>query len=307
MATSAVHGVRLGLVGAVIVASFGFALAPVAFAEPGDRSTQTPEILGGPNVVVLPELSIRVADGTARRELVQGQRVGATCQFSFEFEADAGNTVPEMASVVAVDPDSCRAEIQRGMPTSLPSDLQVAPGTEEGDGGQAVDTTADQRGGNHSKGNTQRRTDREVAAQAVGLKSTFWTIWEDPAKAVINEVRTSVRSHEKNGQISNADCTWYWQRLGQTGWQRDAGFHDFACTSKANKAKSVDSEHFFNDDFLGPVCSGRVRTHVYYVNNAATVTLNKMKGSIKYTWAEGGCQSWLGYGTLFEPGAFYSN
>jgi hypothetical protein len=57
-----------------------------------------------------------VKPATAKRELLQGDRVGDTCRFSMSFHAKAGDTTPQLATVVAVDEESCVVEVERGEP-----------------------------------------------------------------------------------------------------------------------------------------------------------------------------------------------
>jgi hypothetical protein len=235
--------------------------------------------------VQLPESSFELRPETAQREVLQGESVNGDCRFSISFHADAKSAAPQMAAMVAVDPATCRAEIERGVPMVVPTD----------DGVRRVELDLSARAG-------------QVEAQGANRdrKATFWTIWEDPPKAAVAKVRTSVRSVVKNRKIERALCSVNIDPLHQTGWQIDRSYFDHDCNWGSKQASSVADAHFFNDDFLGPLCSARDRTHVYVSRNMAKVTLNGTDGSVLYTWTSGGCSFLLSYVTFFEPNVFYN-
>lgn len=192
---------RLAILLAITAASLGVPVLQHASASDG-RAV----LLESADVVELPPLSLTVKASTARRELLQGERVNGTCRFSMSFHAEAGDTTPQLATVVAIDPESCTAEIERGELSELPSELSV---NREGASVEASDTDVGAEGQNQNR------------------KATFWTIWEDPAKARVAVVRTSVRSFVKNRFIDRAECRLLLDPLEQTGWQEDRSYRDF--------------------------------------------------------------------------------
>jgi hypothetical protein len=135
----------------------------------------------------------------------------------------------------------------------------------------------------------------------------MWTIWEDPAKVSVADTRTSVRSFVKKKSIERSECRFHLDPLHQTGWQEDRNYRDFDCDWSKKKASVVADAHFFNDDFLGVICSARDRTHIYVSRNKVTVNLKESDGTVLHTWSRGGCHQLLGWGTLFEPNTFYNN
>ena len=86
------------------------------------------------------------------------------------FGSTGKDVTPQAVRMVAVDPTSYTAEIERGVPASLPA-LQ-------GDQRKAR-KPAMLRDGVDSEGQNKNR------------QATHWTIWEDPAKATVAIVRNS--------------------------------------------------------------------------------------------------------------------
>jgi hypothetical protein len=105
---------RLVLVFAVLAGGVSVAAVPTVLAA-GDA-----ELLRGAEVIELPPVSYDVRSGTAKRELIQGEKVGGTCRFTMSFQATDGDLTPQMAKMIAFDPETCLAEIERGEPVTLP-------------------------------------------------------------------------------------------------------------------------------------------------------------------------------------------
>jgi len=270
----------------------GFAIVPIASADDG------PILLKGVNVVEVPQGPLSSSITDAKRELLRGDREGAICRFRINLHAENVDTTPQMASMVEVDSTTCMAEIERGTPGFRPSAI-LSLGTTNTDSVRVAG---------------KQRAAASASASGVGTegvnadrKSTFWYIYEDPIDLRVNYVRNSVRSNVKNRTIPSADCSRTWYKFDESGWNRDGNYKKFDCNTTNNKATSAASEHFYNDTFLGPACSGRDRTHVYYVGNTAKVTLRDYDGFIEATWDSGGCASILNGLSFFEPAVHYKN
>lgn len=246
---------------------------------------QEAELLDGSGVIVLPPVSFEAQPGTEVRELVQGKEVRGTCRFEIPFEAKEGDMTPQMVKMIAVQPDTCLAEIERGEPTTLP----------QADGSRRETASITAASGDvGAEGQNQNR------------QSTYWTIWEDPVLIRVATVRTSVRSKVQNKKIQEAKCTVLIDPFQQSGWQVDRETREFACNWTSRRATSVASAHFFNDEFLGQACSGRERTNVYVVRNTAKVTTKDETGVVQNSFANGGCANLLGLVRFFEPGVYYN-
>jgi hypothetical protein len=195
------------------VSAFGHIALPVVIAlviqtDSEVSAQREPSLLRGQSVVQLPKSSFELRPETAQREVLQGESVNGDCRFSISFHADAKSAAPQMAAMVAVDPATCRAEIERGVPMVVPTD----------DGVRRVELDLSARAG-------------QVEAQGANRdrKATFWTIWEAPPKAAVAKVRTSVRSVVKNRKIERALCSVNIDPLHQTGWQIDRSYFDHDC------------------------------------------------------------------------------
>lgn len=282
----------VGLAAVVAMGVMSIAATTISPVSAADR----PQLLTGANIIEVEQgpLSEQL-DG--KRELVQGTREGNICRFKIGFHADGTKTRVQMASVVAVDPDSCAVEIERGTVNFSPSSLVPAGTTDS----LSADVPGSKQG--------SRAADDDVGGEGVNTnrKATFWYFYDDPIGLHTNYVRNSVRTNAKKGQIQNAKCSRTWDKLDESGWNRDTGYAKFDCNATKNKAVSVAREHFYNDTFLGPLCSGRDRTHTYYVGNTAKATLKDIDGYIEQTWDSGGCATILTGISFFEENTYYGN
>lgn len=104
-------------------------------AAPPSVVTLPDEILTGPGIIHR-DMSTQPLLANAQMEVIQGTRNNdGTCRSQVTFSALKEDQRPQMAREVAVDPATCRFQIERGNPTS-PMQLPAPNATSEKTGGK---------------------------------------------------------------------------------------------------------------------------------------------------------------------------
>lgn len=130
--------------GMTILAFLGVLLATLTLAArvgamgllaPPPNNTLPGEQLTGPGVIRR-DMSGQPALANARMEVLQGERgEDGSCHLQVSFSAPKGDTRAQMAREVALDPATCRFQVERGFPISLPT-LPAPLATTEVSGGK---------------------------------------------------------------------------------------------------------------------------------------------------------------------------
>lgn len=201
---------------------------------------------------------------------------------SNSFWADAGDTTPQMAYAVAINPATCVVQVMRGTPPVDQSD--PAGGTSESDE-EAVEAAID--GGGVS-----------IAASGSRLV-TFTTWWEDRFHADVHKARNAVRIYYSGSTITEGYCRASRWWLYETGWHKD--YSDSSCIRTSTPATHGSQYVQYHNTWF---CSGG-DTSARYNRNNAYATPWGTSGWIDDTYVFGACTSLLHYHTLFEPGVYY--
>lgn len=208
--------------------------------------------------------------------VVTGELVGTHYTYPLQFTANKGQKlgVVELSS----DPVAHIQVIAVGTPTAKLTNPPTQQGT--------------------SRGQSQPKTTGVVPFTSSGSRS-FTTTWYDPVNLNVNWVKDTI-NFSYDGTIvttfNGTDSRWW---LSESGWF-EAG-HSIgsgyigAGSNPQVQAAVYTYDHMQNNTF----CAGQT-TNVYYSNNAVIANGNgSTSGSIN-TWDDGGCSTWLHYGTALS-------
>ncbi|HEU5376212.1 MAG TPA: hypothetical protein VFV38_12275 [Ktedonobacteraceae bacterium] len=205
--------------------------------------------------------------------VITGELVGTHYAYPLEFTANKGQSLGIVE--ISSDPIAHTQVIAVGMPTAK----LLNPSMQQG----------------KSQSQSQQKTASIVPFTSSGSKS-FTTTWYDPVNLNVNWVKDTI-NFSYNGSIvtsfSGSDSRWW---LSESGWFEaghsiDSGYIG-AGSNPQIQAAVYTFDHMQNNTF----CAGQT-TNVYYSNNAVIANGNGSTSGTINTWDDGGCSSWLHYGT----------
>lgn len=110
----------LSLATAAIVIGYNVASSSASPPLPTPSpSNETPGVLTGSGVVHYDTSSLP-SIANSRMVIIQGTKdTNGACHYRTYFSAPKGDTTPQIAREVALDPATCRFQVERGTPTSM--------------------------------------------------------------------------------------------------------------------------------------------------------------------------------------------
>lgn len=213
---------------------------------------------------------------------LKGKRTDkAGCAFGGELTLRPGQPVV-MERQVALQPDTCEARVERGVPPQTLLDRLAKTSDKETKTDRQEATRSGEVGPNGDVGN---------AVHSAGYLKSYW---EDPVKRDVNSVEDST--------------DWYWTGSAvvspvyggyQYGWFALSGWslQEANWRNVYNNYESTSSSyaHFFNSVFCA-----FVDTHAYYNRNTVN---GRSNGDLVGTWhseVQGGCTSLLSFGRVLQ-------
>lgn len=114
---AAISLLYLGLT--AVVVGHNITAAADAAAPTGQPSNETPGVLSGAGIIHY-DTSKLPPIANSRMIIIQGTKdANGICHYRTEFSSPNGDTRPQTAQLVAVDPVTCRFQMERGTPTVI--------------------------------------------------------------------------------------------------------------------------------------------------------------------------------------------
>jgi hypothetical protein len=238
--------------------------------------------------------------------VMQGKRVrGGECSYAFEFYESFEEASPKVGAVTAVQPSTCKFELQVGVPTN-----NACPDVADGVS-RTVRTVLPGRRTGAAPSCRESRSGIEPASH-FNRKATVYARWEDRFGIDTNKLLAAVRSETVDQDVTGGECIVdrWWRKGTGRDLRKDGKWFNDTCRRGGSWVQAKANAHFGNSKF--PTCVPNT-VHVYYDNLWVTVTTTDRDYPAGWyygmddTWAEGdNCRRLLKFaGFLWFPGEYW--